>query len=212
MEKFNVVLYKSIASGLLIALAGSVYLSVDNKYLGALLFSFGLLVICNENLNLYTGKVGYLFNNLKSYWSKILIILLGNIIGILIVSLLVYISDLPTLINNSITVVNLKLNHKWYEVLALSIPCGMLMYIAVEGFRTSSDNVIKTFVVIMAVMIFIIVGFEHSIANLFYITISNMWSAKALLFEIIMIIGNAIGAILINSLNKKINPKRLSIT
>ena len=51
---------KAILAGMMIALAGTVNLSVDNKYLGSFLFSFGLITIIIQDWWLYTGKVGVL--------------------------------------------------------------------------------------------------------------------------------------------------------
>ena len=54
---------KSILSGILISIGGTVYLSSINSgvpWFGAILFSAGLFTICEYGYNLYTGKVGYI--------------------------------------------------------------------------------------------------------------------------------------------------------
>ena len=66
MEKLNV-LTKGILAGMLIGLAGSIHLSVENTIFGSFLFSFGLLMICASGYSLYTGKVGYILDNKKDY-------------------------------------------------------------------------------------------------------------------------------------------------
>ena len=50
-----------IAAGLCISLGGAVFLACENKVVGAVAFTIGLLSICYYGLSLYTGKVGYLF-------------------------------------------------------------------------------------------------------------------------------------------------------
>ena len=55
---FNVI-FKSILAGVLIALAGHIYLNCSNKIVGAFLFSIGLIGVIVLKANLYTGKVGY---------------------------------------------------------------------------------------------------------------------------------------------------------
>jgi len=43
----------------MIAIGGTVFLSIENKVIGASLFSIGLFGVLIYNLNLYTGKIGY---------------------------------------------------------------------------------------------------------------------------------------------------------
>ena len=63
MKKYVDYLIKSIFAGIMIGIAGTVYLRVDNNIVGSFLFSIGLLVICMYGMNLYTGKIGYIFIN-----------------------------------------------------------------------------------------------------------------------------------------------------
>ena len=60
-ERANGIL-KSFLAGVAIALGGYVYLSCENKYVGAFLFSVGLLTVLYFGLNLYTGRIGYVFS------------------------------------------------------------------------------------------------------------------------------------------------------
>jgi len=50
----------------MIGVGAVIYLSLENKVIGALLFSVGLLSICCLGLNLFTGKIGYVVEN-KQY-------------------------------------------------------------------------------------------------------------------------------------------------
>ena len=43
-------------------------------------------------------------------------------------------------------------------------------------------------------MIFILSGFEHSIANMFYFEMANAYSLKSLLYILVMAAGNGVGA------------------
>ena len=47
-----------IASGIMVGIGGTVYLSCESKVVGAVLFSVALLVICMLGIYLYTGKIG----------------------------------------------------------------------------------------------------------------------------------------------------------
>ena len=50
-------LIDGVLAGCLVSIGGTVLLSCDNRYLGALLFCIALLSICWFGFNLYTGKV-----------------------------------------------------------------------------------------------------------------------------------------------------------
>lgn len=61
---------KSILAGIMIGISSTVYLSVNNKIIGALLFSIGLFMICSFKMYLFTGKVGYMIIT-KFYFFKV---------------------------------------------------------------------------------------------------------------------------------------------
>lgn len=78
-------LIKIILAGILIGIGATTYLSLENKIVGSILFSIGLFIILTKELNLYTGKVGYLFNNGFAYLKEVIITLIGNFIGTFLV-------------------------------------------------------------------------------------------------------------------------------
>jgi formate/nitrite transporter FocA (FNT family) len=45
----------------------------------------------------------------------------------------------------------------------------------------------------LGVIVFILCGFEHCIANMFYISMAGMWSGKAFVFLLVNTLGNAVG-------------------
>lgn len=197
------IILKAILAGLFIGIAGVVYLSVDNKVIGAMLFSFGLLMVVTKGYYLYTGKVGYLLPYEKGYLLVLLKTLIGNIIGIGLVGLLFSFTGVDTVIDAAETISLSKLNNAWYETLILSIFCGMMMYVGVEGYKTMKIDVMKILIVIFAVAIFILSKFEHSIANMLYFFVGSTWSWQALLYTSIWIFGNGIGAVVLNLVEPK---------
>ena len=56
------VLALAVLAGMAIGIGGVLYLTLENKVVGALMFTVGLYAICAHGLNLFTGKVGYLVN------------------------------------------------------------------------------------------------------------------------------------------------------
>ena len=185
---------RSFLAGFIIAMAGTVFLSVANPIIGACLFSFGLLFVVLEKLQLYTGRIGNL--NLKTEWNLIPIMLIGNYLGTLVEAVLIRLTRIatPEMIERVTNISATKLDDNILSIFILSIFCGILMALAV---RNASSGFVPTMI---PVVVFILSGFEHSIANMFYFNLSMVWSWKALLYIVVMIIGNGIGAILLRKL------------
>ena len=157
MYLWEKILSYSILAGSMIGLAGVVNLSVDNKFLGAFLFSFGLITILAQGLYLYTGKIGTI--NLSCEWVLLPVIILGNFIGTNIIAWGVRLTRFGEILNqNAQIIAQNKLADSWFSILLLSIGCGIMMYLAVKGWLENSDSWL---IVILPVMIFILSGFEH---------------------------------------------------
>ena len=51
--------------------------------------------------------------------------------------------------------------------------------------------------IFLCVIVFILCGFEHSIANMYYFSIAGLWGSKAFLYLLIMVLGNTVGGVFI---------------
>ena len=184
MNKIQIFI-KSIYAGCMIGVGGIVYLSVENKFLGALLFSFGLLTIVTQGFWLYTGKIGFVkkIDELLNMG----ITILGNFVGTLIMALLCKASHLHI---SSAELVNKKLDNNILHIFILSMFCGVMMYLAIDNYNKAKNIVF----IIAPVMIFILSGFEHSIANMFYFHLAGQYDLKSLGYILVMLFGNGIGA------------------
>lgn len=81
------------------------------------------------------------------------------------------------------------------------------MYLAVNGYKENKDSG-KYLSIFLCVIVFILCSFEHSIANMYYFSIANLWSSNTFLYLFIMILGNSIEGVFIplsNKLNNKLN-------
>lgn len=167
--------------------------------LGAFLFSVGLFSIIALKLDLYTGKIGYLFDDFDNLLS-IIIILFGNSIGAALTgNFLGTAIPLQKIIEIDLTsFLNSKSNIDLIQVLFLSMLCGMLIHIAVEA-QKNENQIFRLFGIIAPVMVFVLCGFEHSIADIFYFSFIGVFKPA---FISIVIIGNAIGAIFLNEILK----------
>lgn len=182
----------------MIAIGGTVFLSIENKVIGASLFSIGLFGVLIYNLNLYTGKIGYLITNFNlKYIKELIITLIGNFIGACSVGFILrYTRIYDKIYEKSLILANTKLNDNILSIFILSIFCGLLMYYAVNGFKKQTDFG-KYLVVYLGVAVFILCGFEHCIANMYYFSVADIWSLKTLGYTGIMVLGNSIGSFIL---------------
>lgn len=193
-------LNKGMFGGILIAIAACAYVSCDNPVVGACFFAFGLMAICVVQAKLYTGVIGYIFTNTYSHsLGAILEILFGNIIGVFAIVSCVKFSKLDDDIGNKINAIaTAKMNDGLLSLLFLSILCGICVYIGVAAYAKRDSA--STVVLFLAVAVFIICGFEHSIADIFYLAYSGkLFSLTGVLFFLIVLFGNSFGAIYANS-------------
>lgn len=200
MRNIGNVFGKAVLAGVCIALGGTVYLSVENKIIGSLLFTIGLYAIVLNGLFLYTGKIGYLVveQNKKEYLKILLTTWIGNLVGTGIGALAVLQTRISGIAENVDAICANKLVDSPVSIFILAVFCGMLMYIAVDGFKEKGNPLI----LFMGVSVFILSGFEHCIANMFYFSLAGVWSVKAFLYLLIMTAGNSIGGILIPLIKK----------
>lgn len=200
---------KAIMAGIAISLGGTIYLSMENHVVGAFLFSIGLFTIYTFGLDLYTGKVCYILNKKPSYLKTVLIVLLGNAVGTVSMGYLFRFTKLSKLVGHTSEIVSAKLSDTILSTFIMAIFCGLLMCIAVIGFQTIKDGTGKYLALILPIMVFILSGFEHSIADLFYFSFANAWNLKAMGYILVITFGNMIGGSLLPLVAKIVDGKAL---
>ncbi len=185
-------------AGVMISIGGAVLLSCDDRYIGAFMFTIALLVICFRGFSLYTGKIGFMaYSHTKADLGVLLFGLLGNVIGTLGCGLALSYA-FPAMAEKASAMCALKLAQDFPVTLIRAIFCGILMYIAVAIYKENKS----VLGIIFCVPVFILSGFEHSIADMFYFGVSLCYSFKTLWFILTVILGNTIGGLLIPVLSK----------
>ncbi len=187
---------RAILAGVSIALGGCVLLGTmsinpELKWVGAILFSIGLFAVFTFGFDLYTGKVGYMFDNKPwTYGIDLIIMLLGNFVGTLIIASCMPMADqfVPGFIDARLAM----LDTPWVIVMKGFI-CGILMFIAADVYK-KKQSYLGAFI---CVPVFILAGSEHSIADMFYFCAAGEFTLDSFLFIILVAIGNAIGGVLI---------------
>lgn len=184
---------KAAAAGFLIGLGVIINTLAADPVLGAFLFSFGLLTIIDLQLPLYTGQIGFFTERKKDDLFKILIF---NLIGIGLCLGLVFLkdSDFFNLLSQKAAI---KFDKSILRMFIDGFFCGTLIHFAVKSK--------KMLITLMAVMIFILTGSEHCIADFPYLIIQLNLLNLLKFFMVVM--GNSFGAILIEYLLKKKDEK-----
>ncbi|MCQ2609214.1 MAG: formate/nitrite transporter family protein [Lachnospiraceae bacterium] len=199
MKKYLKIL-SPVLSGILISIGGCVNLMCDVKIVGAILFSIGLYTIVNYSLDLFTGKICYCIYKEYNGLNPIIIWIFNFIGTIIMAGLLSYTRLSPTLIEKASNLCKAKLNDSYISLFILGMFCNFMIFLAVDGFKNAKSDLGKTIFVFMGVIVFIMSGFEHSIADMFYFSMAHMLSVKSIICLLVITLGNSIGGILINYL------------
>lgn len=177
--------FKGILAGLMISIGCTVFLSVGG-IVGSILFSVGLLGVVTYGLDLYTGKSGFLPIDANGF-RKLFSILVFNSIGV-IVSAYLMSRIHPEFSVKCTELIMGRVDSGLARVLVASIGCGIMMSLAISGVK--KNNYLP---LLFAVPCFILSGFYHSIADLFYFMVSDVRVSNYIVVWIVTVIGNWIG-------------------
>lgn len=189
-KRFYATLGASILAGIFIALGGFAAAmashSISNyglaKLVSGLIFPVGLILVVMCGAELFTGnnlltvarfeKKISLLSMLRNW----VIVYMGNLIGCFTVAVVVYYSGLlnghdGALGGYAIKVASTKAVIPFTQALLRGILCNILVCMAVWGSYSVKTEIGKIFMLHLPVMAFIIAGFEHSVANMYYFTL-----------------------------------------
>ncbi len=197
----------AMLAGFFIGMAATVYLATPNPIIGAILFGFGLLTILCYEFKLFTGSVGYLANQGRDflrYCGQLLLIWGGNLAGCFLFGMLIrQTRSLAMVESRAISICEQKLADGVPSLFVLALFCGVLMYLAVETFhRQELGPLIRIPMVFLCVIIFILSGFEHCIATMFYFSVAGLWDWLPLGCVAVLTLGNALGGMMIPAADK----------
>ena len=189
----------AVLAGFMIGMGATAFLSLENKVLGACMFGVGLFTVVVFQLQLFTGKIGYLPFQKKQYLIELIITWMGNFFGTFLIAKCVQNTRIFTqdMVEKVASMTETKLNDHFFSIFILSVFCGILMFIAVDTFREQQGAAIKVIAIFIPVMVFILSGFEHVVANMYYFSMAQKWSFHTVVLLIIMTLGNSIGAMLL---------------
>ncbi len=153
-----------------------------SKFLAGSVFTVGLMLVVIAGAELFTGNnlviISALDRRIKS--SDVLrnwvIVYAANFVGALFIAVLMYYSGLWKTGGNEwgVTAANIavsKVNLSFTEAFFRGIGCNWLVCLAVWMAIASKDVVGKIFAIYFPIMAFVASGFEHVIANMYFIPI-----------------------------------------
>ena len=202
-----------ILAGLAIGLGGFLFVLLKTfvpgeygKILSSIIFAVGLFLVCFFGLSLYTGKIGLVFEEKKElkFYLSLPVMIIGNAIGAIGLGFICYLifkdTDLFTTAVNATTsrtaqFDDIKSFEPFLATLIKGAACGLCVYFAVKSYAFGKIKNGGVILLVFFVFLFVYFGFEHCIANMFYFSMANMWTAGAFINIGLVILANSIGTI-----------------
>lgn len=199
----------SIMAGLYISLGAQGFMvTYENVFVRAAVFPVGLMLIVLVGGELYTGNCLMTFALLQKkikaydYVKSLLQVFTGNLIGALIVVALLYFGGVynnQVLSETVVKIANSKLSLTFAQALSRGILCNILVSLGVWFATTSKDTTGKLLGCWFPVMLFVLTGYEHVVANMFYLPMAAIYDSTITISQILIknffpvAIGNFIG-------------------
>ena len=150
------------------------------KFLAGTAFSVGLMLVVIAGAELFTGNNLMLssamakkitFGTMSVRWA---VVWIANLVGSLVLALILYLSGLWKTGNGAlgaaaVGIAYLKVNLTFIEVLVRAIGCNWLVCLAVWMALAARQTVGKIFAIYFPIMAFVAIGFEHVVANMYFI-------------------------------------------
>ena len=130
-----------ILAGISISIGGTVFLSLDNKVLGAVFFTVGLFTVCTFGFDLFTGKVCYVFDRDLPYALGVVVMWLGNFAGAWLTAFAESLTRIgPALQEKAAAMCAVKSGDTFLSLFILGIFCDILIYIGVDGYNKNPKD------------------------------------------------------------------------
>lgn len=215
----------ALLAGTCIALGGTIFLRLKDTFpgsnvAGTFLFAIGLVTICSRGYNLFTGKACYLLEQQSKggYLLFLLLVWLGNLCGTCLLAGIELLTGIGSGLQETARgMVSAKMEASLLSLFFLGFVCNICIFIAVDGYKNNPHEIGKYLSILMGVMVFILCGTEHSVADMYYWAVSGFLTelpGQSLLRLVVISLGNACGGLLlpgVELLNKKLNEKKAAV-
>ena len=153
------------------------------KLVNAAIFPIGLILIVICGAELFTSNTLLIQARLdgkittKIYIINLIIIYFTNAIGAASIALLIHgagilHNDANTIGGYILHLAAVKIHYSAVQCICSGIMCNILVCCAVWGASAAHDIISKVFFIWFAIMAFIIGGYEHCVANMFYFSLA----------------------------------------
>lgn len=211
----------SVLAGVFISMGATFMLVVKSdatlpfaatQLLGGFSFALGLFLILAAGAELFTGNCLMVMGPLagRFSWGRLLaswgVVLLGNLLGSVLAAALVLAADVASanggaLGQAAIAVAEGKVALGWGVAFSRAVLCNLLVCLAVWVGHSANSVTDKFFSALLPVMAFMAAGFEHCVANMFFLPYALMLQATGVVaggVELSGIISNLTAATLGN--------------
>jgi len=163
------------------------------KFMAGSAFSLGLMLVVIAGAELFTGNnlmVSSVLTKditLDTMTKRWIVVYLANLIGSIVMALIFYVSGLWKTGNGTLGLAAVgiafnKVNLGFVEALARGIGCNWLVCLAVWMALAARQTIGKIFAIYFPIMAFVAIGFEHCIANMYFIPtgiLLHQWAGVA---------------------------------
>lgn len=102
------VFFSAVMAGAAVAFGGTVFLALENKVIGAGLFTVGLFLVCEYGFHLFTGKVCSALRSGLRYALDLPVIWLGNFVGAWLTARIILLTRMASLSKKALALSNVK--------------------------------------------------------------------------------------------------------
>jgi formate/nitrite transporter FocA (FNT family) len=207
VREVTIFILLGIFAGAAIAIGGTASLlackllsGLWGKFVGALLFSLGMYTVITYGLKLFTGMVsGIPTMGVKNMW-QLPVCFIANTVGAAIFALIVTYSFIgDSVAAQAQSVISGKFSDDLWALKTFfsAIACGILITFSVWSPRFVAEKRLSASVgVLLPIIVFVFCGFDHSVADVFYLFMSGTASWQAVAYVLIAIVGNTLGGVL----------------
>jgi len=178
----------AVLAGMFIAFAGvgsTIGSAAVNRLAGACVFPAGLAMVVVAGSELFTGDNLMIISLLErritagKMFLTLLVVYLGNLLGaILVAALAVGGGTLGAFAENMVSAAVTKASLPFGEALVRGVACNILVCIAVWMAAAAGTPGGKIAALYGPIMVFVLCGFEHCVANMYYLPAGLLAAAR----------------------------------
>jgi formate/nitrite transporter FocA (FNT family) len=192
-------------AGVYISLGATLYLYIENHIIGAMFFALGIFLVSSFYNYLFTRVVPLSTATREYKITDIAIAYIGNFIGAFLYAFLLNNTRLAGKLHDTIKVVaTSKMNDGFLSLIIMGVFCALMVgYGVLASVKYKDNKIVVLIFYFILVAGFVILGFDHIIANFFYYSLYSLqygFNIAIIPAALAVTIGNLGGGLLIGYL------------